>query len=205
MALIQCPACGNMVSEQAGTCPHCGHPIAAANNNNNAQVPQRHVTKGNNNGTIIGILGAIAAILAIVLIVVSGKGCTKANSDYSDSTSDIDSVSNTTTIVERDTVYVEKEPEVQQDVSSIPRNEPRENITPEGQFYVKSYGGNGVFLRYRPSHGATTKITYKDYTEFEGAYYNNDWIMVIEDGQCIGYLPAEKMYPIDSGDYDYAQ
>jgi hypothetical protein len=29
MALIPCPACGKQVSEQACTCPQCGHPIAA--------------------------------------------------------------------------------------------------------------------------------------------------------------------------------
>ena len=28
--LIDCPECGQKVSDQAGSCPRCGHPIAAA-------------------------------------------------------------------------------------------------------------------------------------------------------------------------------
>jgi len=28
MALIQCPECQQRVSDQAGTCPHCGYPLA---------------------------------------------------------------------------------------------------------------------------------------------------------------------------------
>src|SRR5262245_36396670 len=30
MGLISCPACGKQVSQQAASCPHCGHPIEAA-------------------------------------------------------------------------------------------------------------------------------------------------------------------------------
>ena len=33
MALITCPACGNKVSENANSCPHCGEPIKAASTN----------------------------------------------------------------------------------------------------------------------------------------------------------------------------
>ena len=27
MAIIRCPECNNTVSDQAGTCPHCGYPL----------------------------------------------------------------------------------------------------------------------------------------------------------------------------------
>src|SRR5271168_880803 len=30
MMLTPCPACGNKVSTQAPTCPHCGHPLAGS-------------------------------------------------------------------------------------------------------------------------------------------------------------------------------
>ena len=30
MALVQCPDCGNDVSDKAPACPACGHPMAAA-------------------------------------------------------------------------------------------------------------------------------------------------------------------------------
>ena len=37
MALVGCPECSGVVSEQASACPHCGHPIAY-------RQPPRYVT-----------------------------------------------------------------------------------------------------------------------------------------------------------------
>ena len=45
MALIKCPECGSMVSNQAKNCIHCGYPI---NENNVSQLKTQ-----NNEGTVI--------------------------------------------------------------------------------------------------------------------------------------------------------
>ena len=45
MALIRCNQCGNMVSENAQACPHCGNPM----NNYAAQQPQQNFSLNNPN------------------------------------------------------------------------------------------------------------------------------------------------------------
>lgn len=203
MALIQCPACGQMISEQAPVCPHCGHPIANVNYYNS---PQPQPKSGNNSKVIVGVLVAIIATLALVLFAVLGKGCAKGNSDIVLQSSSSDTTSYET--VSPDTVSAPdivtttndapEEPSVQEE--EYEEQEP-EYITPDDEFIVASYEGNGLFLRYAPRSGATTKTTYPDDTHFLGAYSDTPgWVMVLEDGQCIGYFPQNKL--IVAGDYE---
>lgn len=207
MALIQCPSCGQMISEQAPMCPHCGHPIANVNYYNSPQPqPQPQPKSGNNSKVIVGVLVAIIATLAIILLVVMGKGCAKGNSDIVLQSSSSDTTSYET--VSPDTVSAPDiltaandapdEPSVQEE--EYEEQEP-EYITPDDEFIVASYEGNGLFLRYAPRSGATTKTTYPDDTHFLGAYSDTPgWVMVLDDGQCIGYLPQNKL--IVAGDYE---
>ena len=73
MALIKCPECGNMVSNQAKNCIHCGYPI---NENNASQLK-----KQDNEGTVI-IYGIKQSFLfgATTQIYLDGKyyGAVKA-------------------------------------------------------------------------------------------------------------------------------
>ena len=207
MALIQCPSCGQMISEQAPMCPHCGHPIANVNYYNSPQPqPQPQPKSGNNSKVIVGILVAIIATLALVLFAVMGKGCAKGNTDIVLPGSSSDTTSYET--VSPDTVSAPdivtttndapEEPSVQEE--EYEEQEP-EYITPDDEFIVASYKGNGLFLRYAPRSGATTKTTYPDGTHFLGAYSDTPgWVMVLEDGQCIGYFPQNKL--IVAGDYE---
>ena len=181
-------------------CPHCGHPIANVNYYNSPQPqPQPQPKSGNNSKVIVGVLAAIIATLAIILLVVMGRGCAKGNSDIVSSSSSSDTTSYET--VSPDTVAV---PDIltaandAPDESSVQEEEYEEPepeyIAPDDEFIVASYKGNGLFLRYAPRSGATTKTTYPDGTHFLGAYSDTPgWVMVLEDGQCIGYFPQNKL------------
>lgn len=68
MALIKCPECGQMVSDKAKTCPHCGNPTQHNAGEASAQkIPSSTsaptATKAKNKTSII-----IAAVVAILLI-----------------------------------------------------------------------------------------------------------------------------------------
>ena len=39
MALIQCPECGQTISDKAGSCPNCGYPLNSAFGNVNIALP----------------------------------------------------------------------------------------------------------------------------------------------------------------------
>lgn len=207
MALIQCPSCGQMISEQAPMCPHCGHPIANVNYYNSPQPqPQPHPKSGNNSKVIVGVLAAIIATLALVLLAVMGKGCAKGNTDIVLQSSSSDTTSYET--VSPDTVSA---PDIvtaandAPDESSVQEEEYEEQepeyIAPDDEFIVASYGGYGVYLRYAPRDRAKTKTIYRDDRHFLGAYSDTPgWVMVLDDGQCIGYLPQNKL--IVAGDYE---
>lgn len=205
MALIQCPSCGQMISEQAPMCPHCGHPIANVNYYNSPQ-PQPQPKSGNNSKVIVGVLVAIIATLAIILLVVMGKGCAKGNSDIVSSSSSSDTTSYETvspdTVAAPDILTAANDAPDESSVQEEEYEEPEpEYIAPDDEFIVASYKGNGLFLRYAPRSGATTKTTYPDGTHFLGAYSDTPgWVMVLEDGQCIGYFPQNKL--IVAGDYE---
>lgn len=59
MALIHCPECGKEVSDKAGSCPNCGHPI-------NGEKPQEK-KPSLKTGSIIGLIGGASFIFIIVL------------------------------------------------------------------------------------------------------------------------------------------
>ena len=198
MALIQCPSCGQMISEQAPMCPHCGHPIANVNYYNSPQ-PQPQPKSGNNSKVIVGVLAAIIATLALVLLAVMGKGCAKGNTDIVLQSSSSDTTSYETvspdTVAAPDILTAANDAPDESSVQEEEYEEPEpEYIAPDDEFIVASYKGNGLFLRYAPRSGATTKTTYPDGTHFLGAYSDTPgWVMVLEDGQCIGYFPQNKL------------
>ena len=43
MALIQCPECGQQMSDKANACPNCGHPIAYENAKDNVNFFQEEM------------------------------------------------------------------------------------------------------------------------------------------------------------------
>ena len=194
-----------MISEQAPMCPHCGHPIANVNYYNSPQ-PQPQPKSGNNSKVIVGVLAAIIATLAIILLVVMGKGCAKGNTDIVLQSSSSDTTSYETvspdTVAAPDILTAANDAPDESSVQEEEYEEPEpEYIAPDDEFIVASYKGNGLFLRYAPRSGATTKTTYPDGTHFLGAYSDTPgWVMVLEDGQCIGYFPQNKL--IVAGDYE---
>ena len=71
------------------------------------------------------------------------------------------------------------------------------------ELVVSSYGGYGLYLRSSPRDGAKTKTIYRDGTRFYGYYSNTSgWVSVVKSGRVIGYLPAEKVVPVNDY-YDY--
>lgn len=67
MALINCPECGKEISDQAATCPNCGHPQRVPE-----PAPSTANTKGNNTGcAIAGVAGV--CILLFALLTMCGK------------------------------------------------------------------------------------------------------------------------------------
>ena len=73
------------------------------------------------------------------------------------------------------------------------------------EYVVSSYGGYGLYLRSKPRDGAKTKTIYRDgkhfYGRFSGTY---GWISVVKNGRVVGYLPAEKVIPVNDYYYDPA-
>lgn len=63
MKLMNCPSCGNEVSDQAVTCPKCGHPLK--------KETQPQVKKKKGRGCLITIV-AVIAFFAIMAIIAGG-------------------------------------------------------------------------------------------------------------------------------------
>lgn len=62
MALITCPECGNQVSDQAKSCPRCGHPF---NKTTETVYEQPIIVKKGG----LGFWGVVFAIIVAILIM----------------------------------------------------------------------------------------------------------------------------------------
>ena len=62
MALSECPACGGTVSEEAATCPHCGHPIQGTSTGASGQEVNRR--KGA--ATAFKVIGTLLVLTGMV-------------------------------------------------------------------------------------------------------------------------------------------
>ena len=61
MALINCPECGNKVSELADRCPHCGAPVA-----------MRTLIGSTPAQTIINIMTMVVLVLLVAILLYIG-------------------------------------------------------------------------------------------------------------------------------------
>lgn len=67
MAMINCPECGNSISDQAAACPHCGYPIHSPKDSN----PLQPVRKKDSDEDIKPISrGKILLVIILVFIIV---------------------------------------------------------------------------------------------------------------------------------------
>jgi uncharacterized membrane protein YvbJ len=68
MAMMKCIECGKEISDQARTCPNCGHP-------SDREVKMQRVQDTNQQSSRVGrvIVGIIMMILAFVIITSIGK------------------------------------------------------------------------------------------------------------------------------------
>ena len=68
MAMINCSECGKEISDQARTCPNCGHP-------SDREAKMQRVQDTNQQSSRVGrvIVGIIMMILAFVIITSIGK------------------------------------------------------------------------------------------------------------------------------------
>ncbi|MCD8303367.1 MAG: zinc ribbon domain-containing protein [Prevotellaceae bacterium] len=67
MALIKCEECGQMVSEQASTCPHCGASLKTDSTSPAQQAQQTIYVNTEHRSNGLGIAGMVLAILAFFL------------------------------------------------------------------------------------------------------------------------------------------
>lgn len=72
MALISCPACTKQVSEQAPTCPNCGHPKPGATSLE--PHDQKAPDKGNAQAIIEVIIGTMLFLTSLFLVVAHLQG-----------------------------------------------------------------------------------------------------------------------------------
>lgn len=95
MALIKCPECGKEVSDQAASCPSCGHPLKQKENaqsqmqQNGKQSNDRYRSqpvKKKGHGCLITVI-IVVVFFAIVGMIIGGT------SDKTDSKEDIDAKS----------------------------------------------------------------------------------------------------------------
>ena len=74
MALMKCPECGQDVSEQAATCPHCGYSLKESERKNRVKNAKAKI---NANMTPIIVIGILALVCAGALLggsfTLSGK------------------------------------------------------------------------------------------------------------------------------------
>ena len=68
MAMMKCVECGKEISDQARTCPNCGHP-------SDIEAKMQKVRDTNQQSSRVGcvIVGIIMMILAFVIIASIGK------------------------------------------------------------------------------------------------------------------------------------
>jgi uncharacterized membrane protein YvbJ len=68
MSLMPCPACTKQISQDAPTCPHCGHPIRSVMGGNRASTTKPNFWRDPNVGAIGVLVIAILVFLAWMLI-----------------------------------------------------------------------------------------------------------------------------------------
>ena len=75
MAMIQCPECQRQVSDQAQSCPGCGHPLKAAQPVSRAGGVAQTVAPvvGKVASTYLIVLGVVAAVLFLGFFLLMGK------------------------------------------------------------------------------------------------------------------------------------
>jgi zinc ribbon protein len=66
MPLIHCQACGKQVSDQAVSCPQCGHPIASSPALSRPPAPPRR--------TWVKVIGGLAVLGIVILVVANIPG-----------------------------------------------------------------------------------------------------------------------------------
>ena len=80
MPLIDCPECGERISDSASSCPHCGYPLSPSSSppeitSNVRSTPLSPVQKNKTAGIIALILGIIAiptAIFGFIMGIIPG-------------------------------------------------------------------------------------------------------------------------------------
>lgn len=119
-----------------------------------------------------------------LLLITSCVGNTERSWSANDSTSMVEAI---------DTIMpevVQEEPEV---------------VIPEelDDFVVTSQGGYGAYVKSRPALDSERLMVYRDGTIFNGAYTDKPhWIMIVEDGNIVGYIHDENVSQAYDDYYD---
>lgn len=72
MGLINCAECNKQISEKAGSCPNCGHPLASSDQ---PAAEQKSTSKPEKKSAGIGCGGFLIAIFVILVILIAiGSG-----------------------------------------------------------------------------------------------------------------------------------
>ena len=72
MTLIRCPDCDKEVSDQARSCPNCGHPIAKQRPQRVRTAEDSALTRNRGLGDIIIFAPIVIIILVIVFALLGG-------------------------------------------------------------------------------------------------------------------------------------
>ena len=175
MALIYCRECGQRVSDQAPTCPHCGCPT-----NTGAPVPNNSSNNNNSNTWLYILIGGLAVVGVIALLSLMGlKGCNQTTPEPR-----TDTVKIIETVKEKEKTTSQPTPKPEKDYSKVRTT----------RYMVNSIKGTGAVLRSRPSSSSRNQQVYSDGTMFSGVYEDNgSWISVIKNGRRIGYIHNENV------------
>lgn len=73
MAMIHCPECGREVSDQAATCPGCGHPLGAVS----VAPTKREQAASLRGGAIVGLVGGLSFVAVLVVLAIGTMQSTK--------------------------------------------------------------------------------------------------------------------------------
>lgn len=63
MPITSCPVCGREVSQEAASCPHCGHPLGGASKDAAHKTSLKR-------GSIVGLVGAVPFVILLALLLL---------------------------------------------------------------------------------------------------------------------------------------
>ena len=191
MALITCNECGQMVSDKASACPHCGNPIST--NYVAEDLPQQNQqTQNSSSGTprwIVPVLIAALVVLAgAISYILLNKSQSKEVEKQSAVAETVDSVVST---------HIEH---TRPAVPTVKRRDP--SMLTRYCIMTRNYGYVNV-RRQRTTNSGVVKRLYDGEAFYGYLPSGSNWIEYVENGIVKGYVRQDVVRKPGQSGYFY--